>query len=563
MEDLASVLKNSLPGALIIGFDGSATMMGHSLQEAFEREIVELPRWTRRALSNSWMNKSSAEKFRLLRKHTLPRDIQSEAISCIAELIEEGRIRAVLATDPYQSLFHNLRERLPGSIGLHRFDCATSVPNLLSELASVGGVVFLDGADRILDLGSSFVDERRNQYKIEQLKAMKEFLAEFDNVLCWGWCNLNLNLDEFWAPRRYGVKLALVGRSSDCDKTFLDTEIRTEVFCASLEDTADQPTILNLIELADHLRSPGNSSAGRRLQPDWSASDAPLAELASRRTRATLLWSEATTKFMAEKIGRGMVAIFGVEGSRVRSRLIREVYNMMPDRPRVLFYPHAELGTLLPEIEAYKATHFRKCVLAEFCDNSPIPIEEVDAYATRLCEAVRGSDFSVGLFVPVSWTERIRNRGLNHVGFAESYHAKNCLKDSNILEWMSACLKDLLAGTDPQWDGALAELAVDVSNVVQSASAPEAETVDWLHEALELWRLHMLEIERAEDLEARGPGVCKEIWGLVMKELPRVSNVRLDFDLNIKPKPKPEQEDGAEEPEIDSFDLSPKKKPRA
>lgn len=217
-EQIKRVKEFRFRSALLIGFDGTASLLGHVLGDQFHFELTG--NRATRGVANAWQGFSQEKRYEFFLKMTRPTSVDKGAIACIAQLMHDGYVDVVLACDPHRCLSDHLRTAFPDTTyGFELVSCATCSPNLhiFTECRRYSRLLLLNTSEVLM----AFLREGIMGHGIESMKALRDsiqtLLADCQQVFCWGWCNANWSYNELACntPQKK-QELFVLGPYTDC-----------------------------------------------------------------------------------------------------------------------------------------------------------------------------------------------------------------------------------------------------------------------------------------------------------------------------------------------------------
>jgi hypothetical protein len=318
---------------LLIGYDGGSALINHSRPERMladmrsdhnptAQESLENIERSQENIERSQENierywsllGGSATRIVFMQDHTKPSDAAGPdvlAMGHIAQLLRDNYLFAVVATDVSQVLYEHLRTQ----VDLSRIDLVGDRAQKVDEVirASSKNKIFVDAGEVLLygctpgryDVNKGLMQESANQ--------LKDFIASFHEVFCWGWCNLNMSLGSLFKPNR-DRKIHVLGEYSACLANRPDNGTRIVV---NSGEPVRAATTQILVEIASRLGLK-RPDAFPKVSPTAlpGSPSVPIGEDAGRRLRP-LLTAEVLER-MRDRVMAYPISIIGVESARVR-----------------------------------------------------------------------------------------------------------------------------------------------------------------------------------------------------------------------------------------------------
>ncbi|MFF2661623.1 hypothetical protein ACFVUH_30200 [Kitasatospora sp. NPDC058032] len=213
-------------GVLVLGFDGTARLLGHpdhlGLTETLAGDSYANIAGPVAGLTNRNALVSDALDF--ARSITAPvGNIDLRAIEVVAGLLNSGRLSCVIAGDPGLRLFSTLQN---GVDDLEQISLETHSRESIRSAFRRGGrsrPLFVDiGAALLTDYWNSLKksqseDLRRLKTRITDMETeLKEYLKDYRDVYCWGWCSKNAPL-HWMVPDTHDLTVHRIGRHTVFD----------------------------------------------------------------------------------------------------------------------------------------------------------------------------------------------------------------------------------------------------------------------------------------------------------------------------------------------------------
>ena len=203
VEELARKLRESQSrnrssrAALVIGFDGSAALLGHGdYLDLFIRLGALRERGSNRwpsdlLLNDQWF--AQEDKSELLRLATTAGNILRPTIGCITEMIRAGYINFIFACDTNESLYRRLAVYVPELIGVDAAVWQESAVRDRIETLRVNPVFF--------NMEELMLRGLKGRYgSLSKLSPLIQNLTgRCHTVMVWGWCDGNASLSRFVA----------------------------------------------------------------------------------------------------------------------------------------------------------------------------------------------------------------------------------------------------------------------------------------------------------------------------------------------------------------------------
>lgn len=468
LDELLRVVQGPGPGALVIGFDGTAALLGHpdhyalsdqvrgnrssqDLRELISAEVRERP--------------DPYERYQYLRDITTPRAGRQAgtAIQVIASLLSENHVNVVVATDPHRTLYTAIAQYVPNLNWVAGDGFTdTHVESFLRD--QQGRRIFFDAGGTLI---RGFQDGIREEfgragpqasYLKQMVTRLQDFLGSYEKVFCWGWCRANVPFYVI-CPNGAQPTVHAIGAYTDCgdiDNTFFTYDVGRLAGGGDDGQESGEPsgagrtTTVALERMAAALAlSPDAVPVGVGARSDLPGISAPL------------LSEDALNTFVRPlDLRSDVVHIVGIENQTVRRSAANWLYRkvMSMGEPGVLQEGWAldELGRFL-SLQTTRSTsqHIVGCFTAVA---EPLPGESewqpklqamLRYWVSQLNGEVRRGH-RITLFCPMWMSQwigkaQIADRQLKDL-LVESYSDSAVIKESIIQEWLWRSLGRFSAG---------------------------------------------------------------------------------------------------------------------
>jgi hypothetical protein len=540
VREFAANIKRHRSGSavLLIGYDGGASLLNHTRPLKARDDLLENsplnPMFNMYDIQQAWFRLYD-RRHQFMLDHTTPADScepDKQAIDCIAGLVSDNYIHAIVATDTKQVLYEELRAR---DVVMNRVEASGAHSKTL--VSRLGERTLIDGGDLLLtgfwpnmyDLSRMIIGEMQD--------GLCEFLAAYDRIYCWGWCGFNVQIGKV-CPERTGSGFTAIGRYTSSCMTFPDIDI--------VQGGADEANASNdiLYELARHL-FPHRLARGSR-QRASTRSGGP-AEPRPQEPPRVLLADEARAA-LAKETSRATVSFIGVEGELVRERCARWLSaSWQSQGHRPLFYASGDVRSLACSVtvtEDIEDAVWLVGLLAGRAGEEPGWADVLLPHVRRWLDGTpRGRparETHVALFAApavADWAGRaFEGRGSVWI---QSYFEATFLAEGAVVEWLLKNVNPLLRR---ELDHGALLLA---RHVVGSGRRPGR--ADWLHWALDQWYEDILrEQARRAQVSLDGGGADDDpeltlqdligLWDGLCDRYRRAESITtgVDFDVNVR-----------------------------
>ena len=549
--------KSTQPPALFIGLDGTHLLMGHRTPEEMIRDIAPEYQTAHRQIQDfrsKYGDLDDAHRQKCLGDWFEVTDPDEECLGYLVRMLQEGFLRAVLATDPHQHLFMRIRQAIPAR-QLVRLDCAAvqdSAFNAMCARGAQGATLFLDGGDVIWRVTRSYLGFDSEGINARRRRIQSYFSRLlFPEVCCWGWSAINTHIRDLRLEGGERVLYAL-GCVGDFDHSDGYTE----------DSGGDDLGQNHLREIGRRLFPDGGRGRAIRGTPDGRG-DARLVPPESPLLRGPgsaspppcLLWDTQILNGIAGYTARCVLTVVGVDGALVRARVGERVCATLADKgPWCFRRRHSNLeGTnalvgvlargdvacqLVSELgEDGGATRGNHQLLREFLLQWAVKL------GTKECRAL--------MLVPRGWVDpQLRLEGVSDQIGAVALESTVCLSEANVTRWLREQLPEELA------PDAASQLG---RRMLETTGGPEA--VDWLHEALDFWlaRVRFEAGRSSQKPESEALlAECTRVWNQLIEDYRAAGRgVPDDFEIRVVPRRPQPPSGGNASPPVGDFDLGP------
>jgi hypothetical protein len=522
--------------ALLIGFDGGAALVNHH-RPVMVRDAVcgsaATNAFSLRHIKNAWrsgyMDYTTRDAF--MRAHTTTTDAAEPdlgAIGCLARLVEQDYVRAVVSTDSSRVLYDSLTSC---GVAIEQLICSSSVPKALQVRSN--GKVFVDAGELLLTGFDPDIYGRADVELGRMRDTLKEFLGSYRCLYCWGWCELNAQID--WVCPAKGLPyFTAIG-------DYTDVTLQTDWNVVEGARDTDHATNDIWYEL-DRLLFPARTAPARPTAPRQSG-PAPPVSLADRSAQRRPLLSQETFRDLVDRVSGATVSFIGAESSSVRMRCAHWMATMLRQRGQQPLFcsstDPADLGRFMTMIGESGNNEMTWAI--GVLDNG---IGDRAQWASVLLPALRrwreladkGSgthDYHVVLFAPLPVADWVNAQFAREERFwVRSFFTPDFLVTEVVAEWLVENVGPLAEQLDSAGARTLALQMVNDANAVGGRPA------DWLHEAIDFWYLNTVRaaqgIDDGIDAESHeiSLGDLVNLWDELGRTYRRVDDgLRLDFDL--------------------------------
>ncbi|CAM5519755.1 hypothetical protein [Streptomyces aurantiogriseus] len=318
--------RNTWKTALIVGYDGGAALLNHARPQVFKNDLLLR---VYRKVDRAWRSVLPDESHRSqwMVKHTSSPDGEpdAEALWCIARLVRDGYVHSIVATDNAGTFHRGLGEL---GVKMAKYECSENLPNVLPAKAKGPEPLFINAGEFLLY--GCVPDVRGNGAKHvgEMLEALKSFLDEFDAVYCWGWCNLNHQLDSIFLNTNETLKVL-----GWYDTTETAIRITTNYDTVVCDGSLDMATTDILHRLADELFD--NEKDPIPTAPRQPSAEPVLAAVPTTAPRPLL--SDELLADLVANVQQYRISYIGVDGELTRRRCFEWLTAELSGRGRDVF----------------------------------------------------------------------------------------------------------------------------------------------------------------------------------------------------------------------------------
>ncbi|WP_412543205.1 hypothetical protein R8Z50_12255 [Longispora sp. K20-0274] len=536
-EDLATKIRNAERAALVIGFDGTAALLGH-------RDHLDLGSWLQGNRSESRLAVNLSDRFaghrtdpsrvalvKELTTTTAGGAYDERAIDVIAELLKSRTIATVVATDPWLRLYQALRSRI-GDLEL--LDASNIDPTKLEAYAKsgVGSAVYIQAGAILL---SGYREGVRNDatnergYVNRNSLSLRRILDQFTNVYCWGWCEANAPYNFFSGDDDSSQVIYALG-----DYTRIGELQRTTEVCVDdgeLRDTGGVATTHLLLKLGEALdfRTVGTGSSGAP-SPSGARTGSPAGPVA--RQTLPILSRRALEGLLSENDdGLRDITIIGVEDCTVRQSVATWYHTELSALADTYLYLDSSfltLGqTLFIQTERNRQQHLVGCYL-DGGEPDQVWQETLTTFLHLWGSPPARVRHRVTLFCPVEVSLWLRDQltGDQSGIWIETYPSTTYLTRPNIQEWLLSVLKP--------WGEPAPSLVQELSGRIVDAATNGFRAEGTFSPALELWQQQMLDSFNATTDDGERPDPI-DVWECLVAAIRSASAmVRTSADISIQ-----------------------------
>jgi hypothetical protein len=515
LEDLASTLQNPNPnaraGALIVGFDGTAALLGHPDRNILRDQLLGSapPRDLGKLIREKVKGQADPfDRFAFMQGVSSPRRGQQSgaaAIEVIASLLEGNCIDVIVATDPHQALYGAISQYVPNLVRIPGDGFTLEhVESFLNDSAGrlmffdAGGILIRGFVDGVRDKVGKTGEGYRYLHGIQA--ALQAFIGEYENVFCWGWCEANV---PFHVICPDDATVHAIGRYTKCPEIANDL-IQYDVQQADDAD-GDVPDVKpvgrkmteTLERLGPLLRQRATLVSGVGVRPDLTGITAPL------------LSEQYLDTFLRPLDRTGdVVHIVGIQNETVRRSAASWLYSrvLTMGQPSVLQegWDLAGLGRYLSlQVKRPSPRHVIGCYLrsaepaSDDSDWQQVMRNLLTQWVSDLLSAP-APQFRITLFCPTwlsGWADREGIEGVK----IEHYLDGVIFEERSIREWLELNFKQLSIqmGSD--------DFGKIMSQIVSLNGDDAAIPASVIPEALAFWALRLKDKIRSIDSQGVGP----------------------------------------------------------
>jgi hypothetical protein len=467
--------------ALLIGFEGSARLLGNDLAAEALKRMGVLSTGSSiqpNEVYRTWNNLGREGRTAFLRDGFSSTKPNADAIQHLTHIIERARVGIIIATDPVCALQVLLQEA--GILEPHAsFNfCQGKLEKFRDWRESIGGrLIFADAGETLIEgLVPGLFDLQAAEMKVIHDK-LKENSGLYDKTICWGWSPFNTKVEKLWTSEK--GHYFLIGNDSNHTKTFMDYD-------PEVADTGSNYTEIASLGLLRAIseRFPAQPSSPPQRRSARSVSHQP----AERKYEPIpLLCSEHFAAEILKESRNSRVSVIGIDGRLVRSRLAaRLVRLLLQDKEMV---EHEVIGNLrvlaekTADLEGEQGPLF--WVVEVVGATETLTLRQ--AYLQELTKTLNTlSSVRTILLVPIFYAEEITQSARNINFYGESLTFDKIFNSPRLLEWMEEVLPDRMIFDDDENENTLvADMCEVVYEMKDQFDCDDG--LDRIHLALNRW----------------------------------------------------------------------------
>lgn len=473
------------PNALLIGFEASARLLGNDLASVALSKGLGLASTgdaiTSAEIRRAWNQKGRDDQYSFLRSAFSAKAPNENAIRDLACIIRDGRIGAIIATDPACALQQQLVSYQvldPGA----RFDCCSGVLEYFDQIReSFGdGPIFIDAGEILIEgltppvLGFDHLYERR-------IEAMLQKASDhYDKTICWGWSHYNTTVGRIWTSQegRYYV----LGQDSDNNQTYLRNIKNTYVVDRANSRSKDVAS-LDLLRAVAQDSCPGGEPPQRvGVISDEQIVGAQTAQ--PRYNSLPLLCDEASAAEFIRESRLKRLAVIGVNASSVRSRLASLlVHLIVKNKDMVEHETVSHLEEITDRVTSFKEEPESLFWVVEFVGGKQLPILEQKSFQNLTSKITESSKLKTLLLVPSFYAEEIVRATRSLKLSAETLTFQKLFTPDRLRIWLHQVFPELEQDAEERLAGEMCRVALEIEN----ADWTSPDGLDRIHFALNRW----------------------------------------------------------------------------
>ncbi|MFD8301595.1 hypothetical protein ACFV29_04425 [Streptomyces sp. NPDC059690] len=558
----------SWSAALVVGFDGGAALLGHDGPEVFQDDLL-VPQYRR--VEVAWRSILHDLKYRndWMEKHTTSSSPNKKpdmrAMWCIARMVRDGYLRTIIATDNARVFYDTLTDL---GVMMARYQCSASVPNHLSAKAAGCDSLFIDGGELLLRECEPDILGNEAEHTGRVHQALQSYLAGFNAVYCWGWCNVNYSIKDILPVSSERLKILGWYESTLHGVTLRSSEYSlVECGGSRLSKTADTEIFHRLADELFDDEEPPDLTARQQAAPESTRPAPPNAipwTLLSEEWRAQLVTN----------VEQHRVSYVGVDGEVTRGYCfdwlaadLRGRGHNVVERTDSDISALGKKATLMSGLDqdiwfigrlngdATIDQEWQSTLLSysqHWNGRSDVPHHERTEAGSRIV-----------LLLPAMATSGLESSLPKDDGtWVTSVFAHSHLDQDTVINYVESTAGPPIA------DITAADISRLAKRMIDRCRAGDAPPLDWLHDALDLWRrlLQSAITDRASEATSSGHESLLtyddllRLWEEVVTLMTK-AEVPLDFDLgpvHLRIEGKPYEDDHArEDDDSPDFDLGP------
>ncbi|MFP3986321.1 hypothetical protein U9R90_02230 [Streptomyces sp. E11-3] len=470
--------------ALVVGFDGGAALLKHPRPQVFEDDLG-VP--VHRRVDTAWRSILGEKQHRRqwMEEHTSPPDGEpdTEALWCIARLVRDGYLRSIIATDNAGRFYASLTEL---GVTMTRYECSESLPHVLEIKAKGPHPLFINAGEHLLYGCEPDICDNGAEHVGGMHQALRSHLEGFNAVYCWGWCEINHQLDSVILNTE--KRLKVLGWYETTRKAIkLRTAFDIVVCDGSLEMATTDVLHQLAKELFDDEKAPLPTAPWQ--PPAESGRAAPPTAAAPR----PLLSDELLAQLVAN-VQRHRISYIGVDGELARGRCFDWLTAELNARGRDVFVRTdsdiSVLGQLAMTVSGLDGNVWFVGQLNGSGTADRAWLSTLLAYSQRWSghgeepPGERGDSGSrVVLLLPARAAGELQSElPPDDETYFMSVFADSHLDQKTVVKYVHTTAGPPLTEVSPVEVIELAEKMID------QCRADSAAPLDWLHDALDLWR---------------------------------------------------------------------------
>ncbi len=556
--------------ALVVGFDGGAALLGHDGPEVFQDDLL-VPQYRR--VEVAWRSMLHDQKFRTdwMKKHTSSsspnKKPDMKAMWCIARMVRDGYIRTIVATDN-AGVFYNALTEL--GVTMTKYRCSEFLPNALPVKAAGSGSLFIDGGELLLRECEPDSLGNESEHTVKVHRALQNYLAGFNAVYCWGWCNVNYSIKDILPVSSERLKI-LGWYESTLNGITLRSNEYSLVECdgSGLPKTADTEIFHRLADELFDDEEPPNATARQQPAPESTGPVLP-------NSIPWTLLSEEWRAQLVTNVERHRVSYVGVDGEVTRGYCFDWLAAELRGRGHnVVERADSDISALGKKATLMSGLDQDIWFIGRLNGNATIDQEwrstllSYSQHWNGRSDAPEGERTGAGsrivLLLPDMATTRLESSMPKHgETCVMSVFDNSHLDQDTVINYVESTAGPPIADITALDVSRLAKRMIDRCRV------SDAPPLDWLHDALDLWR-RLLQ-SAITDRASGGTGSGHEsvltyddllrLWEEAVNLMTN-AEVPLDFDLGpvhlrIEDNP-PHGDNPCEDDDPFDFDLGPAK----
>jgi hypothetical protein len=486
ISDFAKAVKargSRRSNALLIGFEGSARLMGNELAAVALTQLQLSSTGTSlntNEIQRAWRSAGAEGQYLFLKSAFGARQPNIAAIQNLACLIREAHIGVIVATDPIHALHQEL-VKVDVIDAYAMFNCCQNKVDLLAPMRENlrDRPLFIDGGEVLIDgliPGLYGLNHQDSQLIYETLRKTS---TGYDKTICWGWSNFNTSVEKFWTSEsgRYFV----LGKDSENNRTFLP-DASMDIVALQNQSQSDIAS-LNLLQAVAEELCPGSSAA--KLQAETQmVSSAQMGNLQNTQPSyaSPLLCDERAADGLIRESRQKSLAVIGVDSAVVRSRLASLLGRLIVKNRDLLEHePISRLEEISERVTSFEEEPENLFWVVEFVGGSDLSLLAQPFYRELAISLTTNPKLKTLLLVPSFYAAEIERsaRGVN-------LHAETLTFEKVFVpERLRAWLKEVF----PELEGEEESLAEEMCRVAYEMDGEWTSNggLDGIHLALNRW----------------------------------------------------------------------------